>query len=299
MASTEKDQNETSETSDTSEDVSRMTFTGHLGELRTRLIRSFVAMFVCFFICYAFSNTIIDAISNPLRGTNDENVVTTQTTESGNPGETSGETPVASESAKTTSRFKPQSVKWITLTPLEIILVKLRFSAYGAVLLSFPYIVYHICAFIFPGLKPSERRLVRYLLFGCSALAVAGALIAFFGVFPLVLPYLMSFTPDFVETQLRLSDTLSLILKGVMGFAIAFQFPMVVLILVYMGVLTPEMLKNHRRVAIVGLFVIGAILTPPDPVSLLLMALPLVLLYEFSIWASYIMVRRKRAKAGI
>jgi len=295
MAAIEKEQNKSEESAGFSADISRMTFTGHLGELRNRLIRSFISVIVCFFICYAFSNAIIDAISNPLRGDNDENVVTTETPESGGAGEVSSTLPESTESTDDDSRFTAKGVKWITLSPLEIILVKLRFSAYGAILLSFPYIVYNICAFIFPGLRPSERRLVRYLLLGCSALATAGALTAFFGVFPLVLPYLMSFKPEFVEQQLQLSVTLSLILKGVMGFAIAFQFPMIVLILVYVGILTPEMLKNHRRVAIVGLFVVGAILTPPDPISLLLMSLPLVLLYEVSIWASYIVVRRKRA----
>lgn len=242
----------------TDEHAARMTFTGHLGELRDRMVRTFVVLFILFGVGYGLSTPIIDAVKQPLM-------------ESG--------------------------VQWVTLSPLEPIMVKIRFAIYTAIVLGLPYMVYNICAFIFPGLRPREKRAVKICLGGSAFLATAGTLLAFYGIFPLILPYLMQMTPTDVTNMLRLNETLSVIIKGTMAFAFAFQFPLVVFSLVYLGVLEPAQLKEHRRTAIVGLFIAAAILTPPDPFSLLLMAGPLVLLYEFSIWVSYLIVRRKAEAA--
>ena len=254
----------------------RMTFTAHLGELRGRMIRSMVAVLVGFLACYVFANDLIVAISHPLRLLQVEEEI--QELEDG------------------TILIEYGDVKWITLNPLEPILVRLKIAAFGGLFFAFPYVLYQGCSFIFPGLTARERGAVKMLLFGCTFLALGGSAVAYWGVFPLILPYLVQFAPDFVEVQLRLNETISLILKGIMGFAIAFQFPVVVVVLVYMGVLTPETLKAYRKHAIIGLFCAGALLTPPDPISLVLMAMPLVLLYEVSIWLSYIVVRRKKKR---
>lgn len=250
----------------------RMTFTEHLGELRSRMLFCVYAIAVGFVVCYVFRNQVIGLIAKPLSGF--------QTT-------LPGETGQAANGAR--------GVNWTVLTPLEPILVVLKLSMYGGLLLAFPVILYHICAFVFPGLTAAERRAVRILLYGCSILAVSGVGVAYFFIFPLVLPYLVQWAPDFVVIQLRLNDTLSLIIKGLFGFAIAFQFPMVVLVLVYMDLLTPATLKQYRRFAIVLIFVVSMLLTPPDPFSMLMMGVPLCLLYEVSILASHLVVRRKRA----
>lgn len=252
-----------------------MTFTGHLGELRTRLVRSVVAVIVGFVLCYTVSNQLIEVIAMPLRPLQQLN----------------SDTP---DSANTVD----MGIKWTVLNPLEPVLVKLKLAAYAGLLFTFPYILYNACAFVFPGLTFKERRAAKILIFGSTGLAVVGAAVAYWGVFPLVLPYLVEFAPDFVDIQLRLNETLSLILKGLLGFALAFQFPMVVLILVYLDLLTPETLKNYRRVAIVLMFVLGAMLTPPDPFSMIMMALPLVLLYEVSIVLSYVVIRRRAAASS-
>ena len=253
-----------------------MTFTAHLGELRTRMIRSLVAVVVGFLACYVFSEDLIVAISYPLKPLQGEKQVQ------------------ESDDGEILTEYG--DIVWITLNPLEPILVRLKIAAFGGIFFAFPYVLYQGCAFIFPGLTLRERRAVKMLLFGCTFLALAGSAVAYWGVFPMILPYLVQFAPDFVEVQLRLNETISLILKGIMGFAIAFQFPMVVIVLVYVGILTPESLKTYRKHAIIGLFAVGALLTPPDPISLVLMAMPLVLLYELSIWLSYIVVRRKKKR---
>ena len=254
----------------------RMTFTAHLGELRSRMIRSMVAVLVGFLACYVFSEKLLEAISLPLRQLQAEK-----------PAKESDDGEILAESVEGV---------WVTLNPLEGILVRLRIAAFGGLFFAFPYVLYQGCSFIFPGLTVRERGAVKMLLFGCTFLALGGSAVAYWGVFPLVLPYLVAFAPEFVEVQLRLNETISLILKGIMGFAIAFQFPVVVVVLVYMGVLTPETLKAYRKHAIIGLFCIGMLLTPPEPVSMVMMALPLVLLYEVSIWLSYIVVRRKKKR---
>ncbi len=264
-----------------------MTFTAHLGELRNRMLYCVAALIMLFLVCYGFSDYIIKAVASPLLDT-------------GAPAGETGVAPVAPVAPETagsvpaeTGEQEPEPIEWVTLTPFENIFVRLRFSAYGALVIAFPFIVYQICAFVFPGLKPNERKIVQFALYGCAALSVAGAAVAFFLVIPTVLQYLMQFTPSFVNPQFRLSETLSVILRLVLVFALVFQFPMVVLVLVYMGLLTPEALKRNRRVAIIGMFVAAALLTPPDPFTMLLMALPMLLLYEFSIFVSYAVVRRK------
>ncbi|HOZ45754.1 MAG TPA: twin-arginine translocase subunit TatC [Candidatus Hydrogenedentes bacterium] len=240
-----------------SDDEARMTFTEHLGELRTRIVRAGVALVIGFVVCYALSNQIFAYVRWPLRALEDA---------------------------------------WVALSPIEPVLVKLKIAGYGGALLMSPYILYQACAFVFPGLTRKERSVVRVLLFGGAALSVLGVAVAYWGILPLVLPYLIEkLTPDGVVNQLRLNETLSFIVKVLAGFAIAFQFPMAVLVLVYMDLLTPDTLKRYRRVAIVGLAVASAVLTPPDPGSMIIMLIPLLLLYEGSIWASYLVVRKKKA----
>jgi sec-independent protein translocase protein TatC len=271
-----------------SDDESRMSFTEHLGELRIRIIRAGVAVLVGAILCYILSNPIIEFLAYPISPIDMDD-----------PSELFG-SPAGGEGAETLDESGETSppkekLQWLVLNPLEIVFVKIKIAGYGGLFLAFPFVLYQICAFVFPGLKPKERRAVNMLIFGCAALAVAGVATAYIGVFPLVMPYIMLWVPDGVDTVLRLNETLGIIIKGIAAFAIAFQFPVVVLVLVYMDLLSPETLKKYRRVAIVGLAVAAAILTPPDPPSMIIMMAPLYLLYELSILLSYLIVRRKKA----
>ncbi len=187
---------------------------------------------------------------------------------------------------------------WTVLNPMEPLIVTFKIAGYGGLFLAMPYVLYQLCAFIFPGLHPKERKAAQYLIAGCTVLAFAGVCVAYFGVFPFVLPYLAQFVPEDVNVQLRMNETISMIVLGLLGFGIAFQFPMVVLILVYLGVLTPDTLRQYRKIVIVGLAVVSALLTPPDPVSMTLMLVPLYLLYEGSIWVSYLVLRSQKKAAA-
>lgn len=291
-----------------SDEELRMSFTEHLGELRTRLIHSAYALVVGVVIAYLLSDMIFAGLAYPLtpiaskgwfsfstpetpEGIPEPSVenATTQTPDPVLPPDT---TPPADVTVKP-ERAGPQ---WMVLNPLEYIVVKLKIAGYGGLLLALPFIIWQICAFIFPGLHPQEKRAIQVLLAGCCILAILGVCVAYFGVFPLVLPYLMTWVPEFVDMQLRMNETLSILIKGIMGFAIAFQFPMGVLVLVYMDLLTPQTLKEFRKVAIIGMAVISAIFTPPDPLSMIIMLVPLVLLYEMSILLAQLMVWRRKKK---
>jgi sec-independent protein translocase protein TatC len=265
----------------TKDEELRMSFTEHLGELRDRIIYSGIAVLVSFFICYAASDYLFYVIARPLDPLAQSELIKWITDATG-----MGAAPAADGKPAPTA-------EWITLNPLEGFMVKFKLGVYFGLLTSLPFILYQVCAFIFPGLKPSERKLLQLLVAGCSVLGTAGVVVAYFGVFPLVLPYLLEWTPEGVTVQLRMSETINIILLGMVGFAVAFQFPMAVLALVYVGVLTPEMLRKQRRLAIVGLAVAAAVLTPPDPISMIIMLVPLVLLYEFSIVVGSFIARKR------
>lgn len=184
---------------------------------------------------------------------------------------------------------------WVALSPFEAFLVKIRLSVIAGLIISLPLVLYQIRAFVFPGLRANERRIINTMLYGSSAMIIIGVGIAYFVIFPLILDVLIAWTPEGVLQQFRMSETVNQILKGLLAFAIAFQMPLVVLLLVYLDLLTPQVLKDYRRVAIVGMAVGAAFLTPPDPVSLTLMLGPLIILYEICIWASYIVIRKRDA----
>jgi sec-independent protein translocase protein TatC len=244
----------------------RMTFTEHLGELRDRIIRSGICLIVTFFLCYAISDYLFEFIAGALS---------------------------PQELKEVTGDENATVVTWYTGHPLEGFVVKVRVAGFGALLLSFPFIVWQLCAFVFPGLHSNERRAVQSLLVGCGFLGILGFSVAYFFVFPTVLPYLLQWNPPGVNPSLRLGETITIIVKALVGFSIAFQFPMGVMIFVYMGVLTPEMLKEYRKMALIGMAVLSAMFTPPEPVSMLVMLCPLYLLYELSILASHIVIRKK------
>lgn len=300
-----------------SDDQLRMSFTEHLGELRDRLIRSGIAVAVGVVICYLGSDYIFQALKWPIEILEEEvtgfEVKTAEELAEAGPEETNWvylqaggpEAQIVGlrivDGQILEARTQPgdlESMTWTTLNPFEPIVVKFKIAGYGGLFLALPFILFQLCAFIFPGLHPRERRAARFLLVGCTVLAFAGVLVAYFCVFPFVIPYLANFVPEGVNTQLRMNETIGQIVKALLGFGIAFQFPMAVLILVYVGILTPETLKAYRKVVMVGLAVLSAMLTPPDPFTLLFMLVPLYSLYEVSIWLSHIIVRRSAAPAA-
>jgi len=269
-------------------DDKRMSFTEHLGELRVRLIRISAALLITFLLGWVASGSLVKLLQYPIdAGTASYNAWV----ESSSPKDADGK-PIVDQT-------KMSHVEWQILSPQESFIVQLRLAMYFAVLCSFPVLVYQICAFIFPGLTTKERGAVLTILGGSSLLAVGGTVTGYFGVLPFVMPYLLNYVPEGININLQLSTTISFVLILIAGFGVAFQFPMFVLAAVFLNLVSVETLTKYRRIAVVVIAIVSAILTPPDPISMSIMMLPLVLLYEASIIIARIVTwRRKKNDAS-
>lgn len=269
-------------------DDKRMSFTEHLGELRTRLIRVCVCLIVTFFAGWFLSEYLLRTLQWPINtGTDRHNAYV----DSAAPKGPDGKPVLSTDSQKI-------EVQWVTLTPQESFTVYLRLSMYFAMLISFPVILFQICAFIFPGLKSNERGLVVSVLAGASVLAIGGTLTGYLGVLPFIMPYLLQYNPPGNQLLLQLAPTITFILVLLGGFIIAFQFPMFVLVAVVLDLVSVKTLTQYRRHAIVGIAIVAAVLTPPDPLSMSVMMCPLLLLYEASILAARVVTWRRARKAA-
>ena len=171
--------------------------------------------------------------------------------------------------------------------------ISLQVAFMGGFVLSLPYVFLQVWQFVAPGLLHSERRLAIPIL-SLSVLCFAvGALIAYELVLPMGLRFFLALEPPDMTSQWAADEYIGFVLRLILGFGIVFEMPVIALFLAKVGVLTAEIMRRIRRYAIVAIFVLAAIITPPDPVSQLMMALPLLSLYEISIWICKIAGRKK------
>jgi len=223
-------------------------FVSHLIELRDRLLRVVLAVTVIFLGLTPFANWLFTQLAGPLMAHLPE-----------------GSSMVAIDVA---SPF---------FTPFKLALV---LSIFGAM----PYILYQLWAFVAPGLYLHERKRVIPLLVSSTALFYIGAAFAYFAVFPLVFGFLTHTAPQGVEVMTDISRYLDFVLTLFFAFGIAFEIPVAVVLLVWTGVVEPQSLRGKRAYVIVGAFVIGMMLTPPDIISQTLLALPMWLLFEVGVF---------------
>lgn len=231
-------------------------FLSHLLELRDRLLRMVIAILVVFVVLFPFGNDIYTMIAEPIRAQLPE-----------------GSQMIATQVA---SPF---------LTPFKLALV-------SAVFLSMPYLLFQIWGFIAPGLYSHEKRLGLPLLTASILLFYLGMVFAYFVVFPLVFGFFTSVTPEGVAQMPDIAFYLEFVLKLFFAFGIAFQIPIATILLVAMGMTTPQKLGRKRPYVIVGVFVTGMLLTPPDVVSQTLLAIPMWLLFEVGILFSRFFQRK-------
>lgn len=182
------------------------------------------------------------------------------------------------------------------LSPIDPFVVTLKLALGVGVLLALPIILYELWSFISPALRREEKRAIIPALYFGLLLFVAGMSLAYFGVLPIALGFLTSFQTESLEQNITIGPYLALVVKLMLGFGIVFETPVVMLILGSLGIVRSSMLRRGRPYAIVAIFVIGALLTPPDIFTQTLMAIPLFLLYEVSIWlVRWVERRRERA----
>ncbi len=223
------------------------TFVSHLIELRDRLLRVVVAVLVVFLALFAFANDIYHYIASPLMELLPE-----------------GQSMIA------TGVISP------FLTPFKLTLI---LSFYVAI----PYVLYQVWGFVAPGLYKHERKMVLPLAASSTVLFYAGMAFAYYVVFPLIFAFLTTTAPEGVEVMPDMKDYLDFVLKLFFAFGVAFEVPIATILLVWMGSTTPEKLREKRPYVIVGAFVIGMLLTPPDMISQTLLAIPMWILFELGI----------------
>ncbi|MDO8864182.1 twin-arginine translocase subunit TatC [Haliea sp. E1-2-M8] len=233
----------------------------HLTELRDRLLRALLAVLVMFICLFPFANEIYSFVSQPLRALLPE-----------------GATMIATEVA---SPF---------LTPFKLTLV-------AAIFLAIPYLLYQIWSFIAPGMYRYEKRLAIPLLASSVLLFYAGAAFAYYVVFPLIFGFFTSVGPDDIAIMTDINSYLNFVLKLFFAFGIAFEIPIAAMILIWAGITTPEDLVKKRPYIIVGCFVFGMLLTPPDVISQALLAVPMWILFEIGVFFGRFIQRRKDTAA--
>jgi len=228
----------------------------HLVELRRRLIWSLLAVLVAFLVCFWFAKPIYNILLWPYRLAADTDA----------------------------------PIEMIYTAPQEFFFTQVKLAVFGAIFIAFPVIASQIYMFVAPGLYRRERQAFLPFLIATPILFLMGAALVYFVAMPLAMKFFLSMqqTGD-AQVQIHLtakvSEYLSLIMALILGFGICFQLPVLLTLLARAGLITADGLRRYRRHAILGVFVVAAVLTPPDPISQIALALPTVLLYELSIYA--------------
>ena len=239
----------------------------HLMELRTRLLWSVVAFGIAFAVCYYFSSQIYGFLAKPL--------------------------------ADILQQQGGGERRMIFTALYEAFFTYLKVAFFGAVFFSFPVWATQLWLFVAPGLYRSEKRAITPFLVASPFLFVAGAALAYYFIFPLAWRFFITFeTPPGqgslpIQLEAKVSEYLSLVMQMILAFGIAFQMPVLLTLLCRVGILQVETLKKGRRYAVVGMFVVAAVLTPPDVISQVGLAVPLLALYEVSILAAVWMAPKK------
>jgi sec-independent protein translocase protein TatC len=237
-------------------------FLSHLVELRNRLIRALLAIGIVFLCLVPWAQDIYALLANPLL-------------------------------AKL-----PQGGQMIATDVIGVFLVPMKVALMVAFLIALPYVLYQIWAFVAPGLYAHEKRLALPLVGASVVLFFVGMAFAYFLVFPAVFGFMASVQPEGVAWMTDIEKYLSFVLTTFIAFGVTFEVPVAVLVLVQAGIVGVDKLREWRPYVIVGAFVVGAIFTPPDVISQLMMAIPLCLLFELGLLLARFLHRRPAPAAS-
>jgi sec-independent protein translocase protein TatC len=226
---------------------SQDTFISHLVELRDRLLRAILAVVLVFLCLFPWAKDLYAVLALPLLS------------------------------------VLPAGGQMIATDVVGVFLVPVKVAFLVAFTIALPYVLYQAWAFVAPGLYAHERRLVLPLVIASSVLFVLGMAFAYFLVFPVVFKFMASIAPEGVAWMTDIDKYLSFVMTTFIAFGVTFEVPVVVIVLVRVGVVSLEKLREIRPYVIVGAFVVGAIFTPPDVLSQVMLAVPLWVLYEIGL----------------
>ncbi|SEM41249.1 sec-independent protein translocase protein TatC [Syntrophus gentianae] len=237
----------------------KLPLTTHLEELRKRLVRVLIALAIGFSLCYGFKEQLFQIVTYPLL------------------------------------EVLPKNSFMVFTSLPEAFFTYMKISFFASLLLTSPYILLEIWKFISPGLYPKEKKYVFPFVFFSTILFAGGVLFGYFVALPPAFKFFVSFSSDFLKPMVSMREYLALALKLLLAFGLCFELPVFVFFLTKIGVVNARMLSSQRRYAILIIFIAAAVLTPsPDIVSQLLMAVPLMVLYEISIVVARFAVRKPR-----
>jgi len=239
----------------------KIPLTSHLEELRKRIIVCFIAISIGFSISYYFSEQIFSILSRPL------------------------------------TAVLPQGSSFIFTGITEAFFTYLKLSFFAGIFLSSPVIIYEIWRFVAPGLYEKEKRYVIPFVLFASIFFVAGVVFCYFIVLPAAFKFFVSYNTQYIRMLPSLGEYLSFSCIFLLSFGVVFELPVFIICLAKLGIITEKQLRSNRKLVIIGAFIVAAILTPtPDAINQCLMAVPLIILYEMSIFVVKIIASRPAAK---
>ncbi len=230
----------------------------HLIELRSRLLRIVSGILLVFVAMSPFSNPIYTILAKPLL------------------------------------KHMPAQSSMIAIDVLSPFLTPLKFTLVLAVFITVPWILYQIWAFVAPGLYQREKRLVLPILLSSTLLFYCGMAFAYFVIMPLFFAFITGTAPEGVAVMTDINRYLDFVMTIFFAFGVAFEVPVATVILALAGILTPEAMASKRPYIIVGAFIVGMLLTPPDVISQTLLAVPMWFLFEIGVFVSRLLLRRRQ-----
>jgi sec-independent protein translocase protein TatC len=245
-----------------SEDGLQDTFISHLVELRDRLLRAIIAILVVFTILWFFPglSAIYDLLAKPMMQT------------------------------------LPEGTRMIATGVITPFLVPMKVGLMAAFLIALPFVLYQAWAFVAPGLYQHEKKFALPLVVGSTVLFLGGVAYCYFVVFGWIFKFIIHFAPKSITPAPDIEAYLNFVLTMFVAFGLTFEIPVVIVVLARMGIVTPDKLSEVRRYFILGAFVVAAVVTPPDALSMMLLAIPMCLLYEVGLLCARLVTPRGEAE---